>query len=36
MSPSNTIVWVIFVVMLSYISYMARMVMAGGDGARAE
>ena len=33
---SNTTVWVIFFIVLPYISYMARMVMAGGDDARAE
>ena len=35
-SPSNTTVCVIFFVVVQYISYMARMVMPGGDGARAE
>ena len=34
--PSNTSVCVIFFVVLPYILYMARMVMPGGDGARAE
>ena len=32
MSPSNTTVCVLFVVGVPDSSYMARMVMAGGDG----
>ena len=36
MSPSNTTVCVIFFVVVPYISYMARMVMPGGNGAQAE